>query len=106
MTQTPQSTHFDRYASLVNNREDKIDEVGQVAQRLKETSIHIGQELDTHALIIDEVNEKTPLVNSNIQSANARLKRLILRDDDKKMWAIICCLCCILLLVIFLAIIL
>ncbi|BFU22948.1 hypothetical protein EHI8A_005760 [Entamoeba histolytica HM-1:IMSS-B] len=98
------TTNYNLYSNEVIKQNEMIESLGDIANRIHSNVNAITDELNVHSDLLDEIDEKTPLVHDHVKKTQSQLKTLLLRSEDKVRWSLICCLCCVLIIVIFLAI--
>ncbi len=95
---TAETADFVRDANIAKERQDlALDNIERGVSTLKELGAAMGDELERHDTIIDEVGDKMDTVTREIQTNNAKLKGLVTQVRSSRRFFIDIILVCVLL---------
>ncbi|EHK26692.1 uncharacterized protein TRIVIDRAFT_130250 [Trichoderma virens Gv29-8] len=90
----------DYHSQILQEQDDHLDRLGESIGRQRELSMQIGDELESHMAILDEVDHVTNRHQSRLDRAKRALGRVAKSASDNKQMAIIFILIVILVLLI------
>jgi syntaxin 8 len=90
------------HTQVIRTQDEQLDRLGESITRQRDLSIQIGDELDNHALLLDEVDERVDRHQSTLDRAKGRLGRIAKGARDQ--WGLTCIIVLIVILVILIAI--
>jgi len=97
---TEETSEFVRDASMARDRQDlALDNIERGLSTLKELGAAMGEELERHDVVIDEVETKMDAVTKELQTNNMKLKGLVTKVRSTRKFFIDIILICILLAV-------
>ncbi|RFU72174.1 syntaxin 8 [Trichoderma arundinaceum] len=88
------------HSQILQEQDDHLDRLGESIGRQRELSMQIGDELESHMTILDEVDHVTSRHQSRLDRAKRALGRVAKSASDNKQMAIIFVLIVILVLLI------
>lgn len=88
------------HSQILQEQDDHLDRLGESIGRQRELSMRIGDELESHMAILEEVDEATDRHSSRLDRAKKVLGRVAKSASDNKQLAIIFALIVILVLLI------
>lgn len=88
------------HSHILQEQDDHLDRLGESIGRQRELSMRIGDELESHMAILEEVDETTDRHSSRLDRAKRALGRVAKGASDNKQMAIIFALIVILVLLI------
>ena len=95
---TAETAEFVREASIAKERQDlALDNIERGISTLKEIGAAMGDELERHDVIIDEVGTKMDTVTKELQNNNMKLKGLVTQVRSSRRFFIDIILICVLL---------
>jgi len=97
---TEETSEFVREASMAKERQDlALDNIERGLSTLKELGTAMGEELERHDVMIDEVGTKMEAVTKELQTNNMKLKGLVTQVRSTRKFFIDIILVCVLLAV-------
>ena len=95
---TQETADFVREASMAKERQDlALDNIERGVSTLKELGAAMGDELERHDVVIDEVGAKMDTVTKELQNNNMKLKGLVTQVRSSRRFFIDLILICVLL---------
>jgi hypothetical protein len=95
---TQETADFVREASMAKERQDlALDNIERGISTLKELGAAMGDELERHDVVIDEVGAKMDSVTKELQNNNMKLKGLVTQVRSSRRFFIDLILICVLL---------
>ncbi|EQL01959.1 hypothetical protein G6O67_005718 [Ophiocordyceps sinensis] len=96
---TNQQLH-EYHSQILNNQDEQLDRLGESIGRQRELSMQIGDELDSHVAMLDEVETVTDRHQGRLDRAKNTLRR-VARDagENKQMTAIVVLIIILVLLI-------
>ncbi|KAF2813571.1 uncharacterized protein BDZ99DRAFT_460783, partial [Mytilinidion resinicola] len=88
------------HSQVLNEQDEQLDRLGQSIGRQRELSMHIGDELDGQALLLDEVDEGVDRHAGQFRRARGRLERVSRKARENWSLTVIVVLIIILVLLI------
>ncbi|KAF2496447.1 hypothetical protein BU16DRAFT_378063 [Lophium mytilinum] len=88
------------HSQVLNEQDEQLDRLGQSIGRQRELSMHIGDELDGQALLLDEVDEGVDRHVGQFRRARGRLERVSRKARENWSLTVIVVLIIILVLLI------
>ncbi|PNP40328.1 hypothetical protein TGAMA5MH_07655 [Trichoderma gamsii] len=88
------------HSQIMQEQDDHLDRLGESIGRQRELSMRIGDELESHMAILEEVDEATDRHSSRLDRAKKALGKVAKSASDNKQLAIIFALIIILVLLI------
>jgi syntaxin 8 len=90
------------HTQVIRSQDEQLDRLGESITRQRDLSIQIGDELDNHALMLDEVDERVDRHQSTLDRARNRLGRIAKGARDQ--WGLTCIVALIIILVVLIII--
>ncbi|KAF1915219.1 hypothetical protein BDU57DRAFT_518090 [Ampelomyces quisqualis] len=88
------------HAQVIRDQDDQLGQLGASIGRQRELSMQIGDELDGHVVLLDEVDEGVDRHTAQFRRARGRLDRFSRKARENWSLTVIVVLICILLLLI------
>lgn len=85
---------------MIEQQDEQLDRLGESIGRQRELSIQIGDELEGHVMLLDEVDESVDRHQSQLDRAGKRLQRVGRRARENWSMTLIVVLIVILVLLI------
>lgn len=102
----PDQSHLDNqqiheyHSQVLRDQDDQLDRLGESISRQRELSMQIGNELDDHVMLLDDVEEGVDRHQAQFNRARGRLERFSRKAKDNWSLTIIVVLIIILVLLI------
>lgn len=90
----------DYHSQILQDQDDHLDRLGQSIGRQRELSMQIGDELDSHVAMLDDVDAATDRQQSRLDRASRSLGRVARTAGESKQMVAIIALIIILVLLI------
>ena len=87
---------------MLRDQDAQLDRLGESITRQRDISIAIGDELDEHALMLDEVDERVDRHQGALDRARGRLDRVV--KTAKQHWSLVVITILILVLIILIGV--
>jgi len=87
---------------VLRDQDAQLDRLGESITRQRDISIAIGDELDEHALMLDEVDERVDRHQGALDRARGRLDRVV--KTAKQHWSLVVITILILVLIILIGV--
>mmetsp|Transcript_26404 Transcript_26404/g.27450 ORF Transcript_26404/g.27450 Transcript_26404/m.27450 type:complete len:98 (-) Transcript_26404:52-345(-) len=87
---------------IMDEQDEKIDEIGKAVKRIKPMAGLIGQEIDKQKIIIDEMGNKMDTSEEKMGKAMTKLSQLLQTTDRGYMKTFMTLLCIAIVLFLFL----
>ncbi|USP74199.1 hypothetical protein yc1106_01473 [Curvularia clavata] len=103
---SPDQSHLDNqqiheyHSQVLRDQDDQLDRLGESISRQRELSMQIGNELDDHVMLLDDVEEGVDRHQAQFSRARGRLDRFSRKAKDNWSLTIIVVLIIILVLLI------
>ena len=91
--------HFERQELIMKEQDEALDDISDELKTIKYIAIKIGDEMDEHNVLLDDLKDNIDNTNSRVNAANKKID-LISRISENKYSVIILILIIILIILI------
>lgn len=94
---TKNNEEFEKQELIMKEQDDVLDDISDELKTIKHIAISIGDEMDEHNVLLDDLKDNIDNTNSRVNAANKKID-LISKISENKYSCIIICLIIILII--------
>eukprot|EP01120_Amphizonella_sp_Union-15-10_P004880 TRINITY_DN1564_c0_g1_i4.p1 TRINITY_DN1564_c0_g1~~TRINITY_DN1564_c0_g1_i4.p1 ORF type:complete len:125 (+),score=23.29 TRINITY_DN1564_c0_g1_i4:1-375(+) len=87
----------------LEDQDEELDEIDKTLEKIKGIGKDIGQEADTSIKLLDQIGEKTDVMDTRLRIASHQTNQVRVESSTKGLWIVICILILVLVIVLVLA---